>query len=146
MRRALGSILLCLMIACSESFAPPSAVIDLRVVGARIDVQGATARANPSPGDDLQASILVIDRGPLPPLTWAFVACVPTATRIGVPICGTSIPGCDGCVGPQPGDPLALPVIRFQVPSQEKLDADEAREVLLQGVVCGEGSPSAVAI
>ena len=134
------------MIACSESFAPPSEVTNLRVVGARIDVQGATARANPSPGDDVQASILVIDQGPLPPLTWAFVACVPTATRIGVPICGTLIDACDGCVGPQPGDPLALPVIRFQVPSQEELDAVEAREVLLQGVVCGEGVPSADAI
>jgi hypothetical protein len=134
------------MIACSESFAAPSAVNNLRVVGARIDVQGATARANPSPGDDLQASILVIDQGALPSLTWAFVACVPTATRIGVPICGTLIDACEGCIGPQPGDPFALPVIRFKVPSQEELDAVEAREVLLQGVVCGEGSPSADAI
>ncbi len=133
------------MIACSDSFAPPSAVTNLRVVGARIDVQGAPERANPSPGDDVQASILVIDQGPLPSLTWAFVACVPAATRIGVPICGTDEP-CDGCVGPQPGDELALPVIRFQVPSQEKLDAFEAREVLLLGVVCGEGSPSVEAI
>lgn len=146
MRRALGSTLLCLMIACSESFAPPSAVTNLRVVGARIEVQGAPARANPSPRDDVQASILVIDQGALPSLTWAFVACVPTATRIGVPICGTLIDACDGCIGPQPGDPFALPVIRFQVPSQEELDAVEAREVLLQGVVCGEGVPSADAI
>jgi len=134
------------MIACSESFAAPSVVNNLRVVGARIDVQGAPARANPSPGDDLQASILVIDQGPTPELTWEFVACVPTATRIGVPICGTLIGGCDGCVGPEPGDSFASPVIRFQVPSQEELDAVEAREVLLQGVVCGEGSPSADAI
>ncbi len=134
------------MIACSESFAPASFVDNLRVVGARIDVQGATGRANPSPGDDVQASILVIDQGALPSLSWAFVACVPTATRIGVPICGTLIDACDGCIGPQPGDPFALPVIRFQVPSQEELDAVEAREVLLQGVVCGEGVPSADAI
>ena len=143
-------MLLCLLMACSESFLAPSAVINLRVIGARIDVQGAPGRANPSPGDDVQASILVIDRGATPELTWAFVACVPTATRIGVPICGTRIDGCDGCVGPQPGDPFALPVIGFQVPSQvpseEELDAVEAREVLLQGVVCGEGVPSADAI
>ncbi|MGB3053105.1 MAG: hypothetical protein WBB42_19030 [Polyangiales bacterium] len=155
MSRPLGPILLCLMIACSESFLPASAVTDLRVIGARIDVQGAPGRANPSPGDDVQASILVIDAPPLdqeepaltpPELTWAFVACVPTATRIGVPICGTLIDACDGCIGPPPGDPFALPVIRFQVPSEEDLDAVEAREVLLQGVVCGEGSPSADAI
>jgi len=145
-RRALGPILLCFAAACSESFLPASAVINLRVVGARIDVQGARGRANPGPGDDVQASILVIDEGGTPSLTWFFLACVPTATRIGVPICGTLNDGCDGCVGPQPGDPLALPVIGFQVPSQEVLDAAEAREVLLQGVVCGEGSPSREAI
>ena len=144
--------------ACSESFPPASAVNDLRVVGARIDVEGAPGRANPSPGDGVQASILVIDRGAPPSdqpeepaltpplLTWAFVACVPTPTRIGVPICGTLIEACDGCSGPPPSDPFALPVVRFQVPSEEELDAVEAREVLLQGVVCGEGVPSADAI
>ena len=146
MRRALGPILLCLMVACSESFLPASAVDDLRVIGARIDVQGAAGRANPSPEDEVQASILVIDQGPLPALTWSFVACVPTPTRIGVPICGALIEGCQGCVGPPPSDPFALPVLRFQVPSEEELDAVEAREVLLQGVVCGEGVPSADAI
>ena len=133
---------------------------NLRVIGARIDVEGAPGRANPSPGDDIEVSILVIDRGAEPteppeepaltppPLTWAFVACVPTATRIGVPICGTLIEACDGCIGPPPSDPFAFPVIGFQVPSpsEEELDAVEAREVLLQGVVCGEGSPSADAI
>jgi len=134
------------MMACSESFAPASVVDDFRVIGARIDVQGAPGRANPSPEDEVQASILVIDRGPLPALTWSFVACVPTPTRIGVPICGDLIEECDGCTGPPPSDPFALPVMTFQVPSEEKLDAVEAREVLLQGVVCGEGVPSAEAI
>jgi len=145
-RRAVGSILLCLMIACSESFAAPSAVTNLRVVGARIDVQGATARANPSPEDEVQASIQVIDRGALPPLTWSFSPCVPAPTRIGVPICGALPEECDGCTGPPPSDPSALPIMRFQVPPEEKLDALEAREVLLLGVVCGEGVPSAAAI
>ena len=146
MRRALGPILLCLMVACSESFLPASAVDDLRVIGARIDVEGAPGRANPTPEDEVRASILVIDRGPLPALTWSFVACVPTPTRIGVPICGALIEGCEGCVGPPPSDPFALPVLRFQVPPEEELDDVEAREVLLQGVVCGEGVPSADAI
>lgn len=145
MRRSLGPILLCLMVACSESFLPASAVDDLRVVGARIDVLGAPGRANPSPEDEVQASILVIDQGPLPPLTWSFSPCVPTPTRIGVPICGTLIEECDGCTGPPPSDPFAFPVMSFQV-RPEELDAVEAREVLLQGVVCGEGVPSAEAI
>lgn len=146
MRRALGPILLSLLMACSESFLPASDVDKLRVIGARIDVLGAPGRANPNPGDDLEASILVIDQGATPPLTWSFVACVPTPTRIGVPICGALIDGCVGCVGPPPGDRSAFPVIGFEVPSEEELDALEAREVLLQGVVCGNSSPSEDAI
>ena len=146
MRRALGPILLCLVVACSESFLPASAIDDLRVIGARIDVEGAPGRANPSPEDEVQASILVIDQGPLPALTWSFLPGVPAPTRIGVPICGALIQGCDGCTGPPPSDPFALPVLRFQVPSEEELDAVEAREVLLQGVVCSNGIPSAEAI
>lgn len=146
MRRSLGTVLLCLIVACSESFLPASAVDDLRVIGARIDVEGAPGRANPSPEDEVQVSILVIDQGPLPALTWSFLRCVPAPTRIGVPICGGLIEGCDGCTGPPPSDPFALPVLRFQVPPEKELDALEAREVLLLGVVCGEGVPSAEAI
>lgn len=149
---------LCVLTACTESFLPASAVNDLRVVGARVEVQGAPGRANPSPGDDVEVSVLVIDQGApaseapeapalTPPLlTWSFVACVPTATRIGPPICGTQIEPCDGCTGPPSTDPLAFPVIDFQVPSEEQLDAVEATEVLLQGVVCGNGTPSQDAI
>jgi hypothetical protein len=154
----MGSLAFSFLIACSESFLPASAVTDLRVVGARVDVEGAPGRANPSPGDDTQVSILVIDQGApaseppeepalTPPLlTWSFVACVPTATRIGPPICGAPIEPCDGCTGPPSTDPLAFPVIGFQVPSEEALDAVEAREVILQGVVCSNGSPSQDAI
>jgi hypothetical protein len=149
---------LCFAIACSESFVPPSAVTNLRVVGARIDVQGAPGRANPSPGDAIQASILVVapgappsDQEGVPALTppllnWAFVACVPAATTLGPPICGQVIESCDGCVGPPPGDPFAYPIIDFTVPSEEEIDAFDARGVLLQGVVCSNGSPSPDAI
>ncbi|MDH4281524.1 MAG: hypothetical protein OEV36_02615, partial [Myxococcales bacterium] len=73
-------------------------------------------------------------------------ACVPTPTRIGPQICGAPIVPCDGCTGPPPTDDLALPVIGFQVPPKEELDAVEARDVLLQGVVCGNGVPSPSAI
>lgn len=149
---------LCFVIACSDSFLPPSAVTDLRVIGARIEVQGAPGRANPSPGDAIQASILVIAPGAPPSeqegvpaltpplLNWAFVACVPAATTLGPPVCGAVIAPCEGCVGAPPSDPFAYPIIDFRVPSREELDAVDARRVLLQGVVCSNGTPSQEAI
>jgi hypothetical protein len=127
-------------------------------VGARVEVEGAPGRANPSPGDDIQTSILVIDQGApasdrpevpalTPPLlTWSFVACVPTATRIGPPICRDVPEPCDGCVGPPPDDETALPAPRFQVPSEAELEAAQADGVVLQGVVCTDGVPSTDAI
>lgn len=150
MRRfqVVGLLALSFLIACSESFFPASNVTDLRVVGARVEIEGAPGRANPSPGDDIEVSMLVIDQGPLPPLTWFFVACVPAATRIGPPICRdvNEAEPCDGCVGPPPDDEDALPAPRFQVPSEAELEAAEADGVVLQGVVCTDGVPSTNAI
>ena len=156
--RGVAVLWLCFAVACSESFLAPWAVTDLRVIGARIDVQGAPGRANPSPGDAIQASILVIAPGALPSdqegvpaltpplLNWAFVACVPAATTLGPPVCGQVIEPCEGCIGPPPSDPFALPIIDVTVPSKEELDAVDAGGVLLQGVVCSNGTPSPEAI
>ncbi len=139
--------------ACAESFLPPSAVVDLRVIGARVDVEGNPGRANPVPGDIIQVSNIVIDRGfppteppappPLspPPLQWRLVACIPVASMREEPICRTQI-SCEGCIETPPADPLAFPVVRFQVPSAEALDAAEASSVVLQGAVCADGEPA----
>jgi len=157
-RRAPRLLGLFAMAACSANFLPASAVTDLRVIGARVEVEGDATRANPSPGEDVQVSVLVVDRGAEPSkdpdvpaltpplLTWFFVACVPTPTRIGPQICSAPITPCDGCTGPPPTDRFAFPVIGFQVPPKEELDAVEARDVLLQGAVCGNGVPSPTAI
>lgn len=152
--RLFGLSLLCLLIACGDSFVPAWLVTDLRVVGARVEVDGQPERARPEPGDDIQVSVLVIDQGAKPSeemgvpaltpelLQWAFVACIPQATLIGPPICGTIIEPCEGCDGQPPADPLAFPLIGFQVPDQAKLDAAEANSVLLQGVICAGGPPA----
>jgi hypothetical protein len=158
MNRTAGLLLLCVTIACSESFLPASAVTNLRVVGARVEVEGEPGRANPNPGDAVQVSVLVVDQGAPPPdspevpaltpplLQWSFVPCIPAATLIGAPICGAPIEPCEGCIGAPLDDPFALPVMRFQLPSQEELEEAQADTVLLQGVVCGNGQPSEDAI
>lgn len=156
MRIALPCLLL--VVACSESFVPPSTVTDFRVVGARVEVQSESTRANPSPGESVRVSILAVDRGaapsdipevpPLtpPPLQWALVPCVPLPTTIGPPICGTRIEPCEGCTATPPDDPLAVPEMRFDVPSEDELDRADASSVLLQGIVCANGTPSEDAI
>lgn len=157
MRCPLPLSLLCLVAACSESFLPPSAVTDFRVVGARVEVQGDPERANPSPGDAVQVSLLAIDEGvpsagvsgdALSPglLQWAFVPCVPLPVTIGAPICGAPIEPCEGCVATPPEDPLATPIMQFTAPTREELDTAGASSVLLQGVVCSNGTPSEDAI
>jgi len=141
--------------ACAESFLPASAVVDLRVIGALVEIEGKPGRANPDPGDMVQVSNLVIDRGfppteppeppPLspPPLQWRLVACIPAASVLAIPICQDVIP-CDGCEETPPDDPLTLPIVRFQVPTAEELDAAEATRVVLQGVICANGAPAAL--
>jgi hypothetical protein len=156
--RVWSPAVLLLIAACSESFAPASAVSEFRVVGAKVELEGEPTRANPSPGEGLQVSILSIDRGAPPsdvpevppltplPLQWAFVPCVPVPVTIGPPICMAPIEPCDGCTATPPEDPLATPVMRFEAPGQQELDDAEASSLLLQGVVCSNGTPSEDAI
>lgn len=154
-------VLLCslvLLVACSESFLPASAVTDFRVVGAKVEVQADPERANPSPGDEVVVTLLPIDLGApasadpaIPSLTpgllqWAFVPCIPLAITFGPPICLAPIEPCAGCVETPPEDPAAMPVVAFQAPSQQELEDAEATSILLQGVICSNGVPSQDAI
>lgn len=148
--KCLPILALCILAACSESFLPPSAVTDLRVVGALVEVEGKPGRANPDPGDTIRVSNLVIDRGfppstepaPLspPPLQWSLVACVPEPTFLALPICRNVLP-CEGCEATPPENSFAFPIVRFQVPSAAELEAVEATSVVLQGAICANGPP-----
>jgi len=157
----MGLFAIGLIIACSDSFLAPWAVTDLRVVAAVVGVDGEPGHANPEPGDGVEVSLRVIDKGSPPsdfegvpaltpePLEWLFAACLPLPTLIGAPICADPrglIQPCEGCVATPPADPFALPVIRFQVPSESEVEAAQATSVLLQGVVCVNGVPSTDAI
>ena len=150
-----ASLALCgLILACSDSLPPASAVTDLRAVAARVDLPSMPGRANPSPNDDTEVSILVIDRGAppsedpaIPALTppllqWEFVPCIPAPTRFGTPVCQTPIQPCEGCAGAPPVDPRATPVLRFQVPSADALDAAQASSIIVQGAICADGPPA----
>lgn len=146
-----------LLVACGESFPPASAVDDFRVVAARVGIDGAPQRANPRPEETVEVSLLSIDSGKPPSdepesqlspglLQWAVVPCVPAPVTIGPPICTEALEPCEGCDETPPSDPLATPVVRFEAPSQEALDEAQATSLLLQGIVCSNGTPSRDAI
>ena len=141
---------LLLIAACGESFPPASLVTDFRAVAARVEAADDPTRANPSPGDATEVSVLAIDRGSNQsptltpgPLQWAFIPCVPLPTTFGPPICGTLIDPCEGCIATPPDEPLAEPeMMRFTAPSADELDMFQAESVLFQGVLCSNGTPS----
>ena len=62
---------------CGPTFDPASLINSTRVVGARIEVEGAPDRASPRPGETANVTWLVTSPEVTPPLHWAFAVCVP---------------------------------------------------------------------
>jgi hypothetical protein len=122
-----------LLAGCGPSFDPASLIETARVVGARVEVDGAPDRASPKPGETAQVTWLVTAPEALPPIAWAYALCVPGTVdgKVGL--------GCEG-------GPLAVfqgtsapPRISFAVPSAEALGA--ATSLILYGQICaGAGS------
>jgi hypothetical protein len=113
---------------CGPEFDPASLVDKTRVLGARIEVEGAPDRAAPMPGETANVSWLVTSPGAMPPLAWTFAACLP-GTADGKRTLG--------CVD----DPLARfdgtaspPRISIPVPATTSLGG--AASIVLYGQIC----------
>src|SRR5688572_1473182 len=74
---------------CDDPLKRVDLVADTRVLGARVEVQGAPERASPAPGEMATVRWLVADGEPEPLLGWAFAIC-----EAGPP--GGSLPTCAG--------------------------------------------------
>jgi hypothetical protein len=108
---------------CGPTFDPASLIETTRVVGARVEVEGAPERATPKPGETANVTWLLTSPGATPPVSWAFAVCTP----------GTSL-GCDGA-------PLMLftgtaspPRLSIPVPSAGDLGA--ATKLIVYGEIC----------
>jgi hypothetical protein len=129
----LGFVGLLLSAACGPTFDPASLIQDTRVVGARVEVEGAPERATPAPGETAHVTWLVTAPEAIPPLAWTFVACV------------SGMAG--GAGGP---DCLAAPLARFDgtdrpprisVPVPAETDLGRGTSLVVYGQVCaGAGS------
>lgn len=93
-----GVIALLFVAGCGPTFDPASLIETTRVVGARVEVEGAPDRASPQPGETATVTWLVTSPGAPPPLGWTFALCAAGATApacLAAPLArfdGTSTP------------------------------------------------------
>ena len=89
-----GFLFFLVFAGCGPTFDPASLINDTRVVGARIEVEGAPDRASPKPGETANVTWLVTSPDTTPSLGWTFAVCTPAT--------GKSSPAC-----------LQAPLVRF---------------------------------
>lgn len=116
--------------ACGPSFDPPSLVTETRVVGARVEAEGAADRASPAPGENANVTWLLTAPQAVPPLQWAFALCkqgLPSRLDCGdVPFAVFTGAG-------------ATPVIPIAVPPADALGG--VSKLLLYGRICEDAAP-----
>ncbi len=133
MKATYGMLLGLLLLGCDDPLKSVELVREPRVLGARVEVEGDAGRAAPAPGETATVSFLLAAPALDTPLGFALAAC-PAEPRRG---------GRSGCAG----EPFAqvleasgeLASLQFTVPDS----LDPAGRVLVLGIVCPEGAPSA---
>ena len=117
-----------LIVGCGPEFDPASLINKTRVVGARIEVEGAPDRATPMPGETANVSWLVTSPGATPPLGWTFTACVPGTAGRQSPL------GCQDAPLARFDGTSSPPRISIPVPSAATLGG--ATSIVLYGQIC----------
>lgn len=113
---------------CAE-FDPASLITRTRVLGARVEVEGAPERAAPAPGETARVTWLMAAPGTIPPVAWTFALC-PAGSPLGCP--DRALATYEGTASP--------PSVTFTVPSLDALGG--ASTLGLYGRICAGGSPT----
>jgi hypothetical protein len=166
MRSARWLSLLLLVAACEDDLPKATLVERLRLLGAKLEVQGDETRTTPRPGEEVQISFatvfpsLDVDRSQIQSL---FITCTaPDRYTGGIPICQelidiASAPGaplesielpqgfpetfaCDNTFSRPPVGPLSLHCVLGE-PTTELVVPRQyrAKELLIAGIVCESG-------
>jgi len=110
-------------VGCAEELDPPSLIERVRVLGARVEVEGRPDEATPRPGEQVKVTWVMAAPGDVPPVGWAFTLCQ-----------GQSL----ACTG----EPLAIvqgqgaPEFVLKIPEQV-----EGSELTLYGQICTASDP-----
>ena len=117
---------------CDDALTRVDLVANLRVLAARVEVDGEPDRASPLPGEAAAVRWLVADRHPEPPLGWTFAACEAAPPGSSLPSCAAEPFATASADVPVAGEPR----IDFVVP-----DETTAGALALFGVVCPDSAP-----
>lgn len=118
---------------CDDPLKKNELVEEPRVLGARIEVEGAPERAAPFPGESATVRFLVAAPELEPALGYAFVACHSAPANVGLPSCEAAPFAQNERLEPGPG----APVMSFQLPEPGSAKA----RLLVKGVICPNGAP-----
>lgn len=132
--RALVSLIALGLLGCDDPLAYPQDIDRMRVLGARVSVDGDASRAWPEPGEAVSLEWLVADPEPSPPLGWYFEACPAHATSRGTPACAGDV----FSSGAAPALSPALPRFDFVLPGAP------GERVLVRGLVCRDALPQSL--
>jgi hypothetical protein len=120
---------------CTDDIVPASTIERTRVIGARVEVDGDPAVAQPAPGDRATVRFFVVDAAEPVPVSWALVACPASLNTRGATFCAGMPAGVSFVETPG----TERPSIDVAVPPAAALG--DAREILIAGIVCGGGRP-----
>lgn len=118
--------------ACSDPLKEVSLVVDARVLGARVEVNGDPERASPAPGETVSVRWLVVAPEPNPPLGWVLFACAASARGVSLPDCAQPAFASETRTDPAAGEPQ----LNFEVPPEI-----DASDLLVYGSVCPGSAP-----
>jgi hypothetical protein len=122
------------LLGCDDPLAYPQDIDRLRVLGARVSVEGDPSRAWPEPGEALSLEWLVVDPEPEPELGWHFEACPSLAKSRGTPECS------GGVFASAAAATLSTAPPRFDF----ALPAEPGERVLVRGLVCQGALPQSL--
>lgn len=117
---------------CDDALTRVDLVANLRVLGARVEVEGEPGRASPAPGEAAAVRWLAADRHPEPELGWAFAVCAAAPS-------GSSLPACAGepfATATADVPVIGEPRVEFVVPEDVESEA-----LAVFGVVCPGSEP-----
>jgi hypothetical protein len=126
MRAVSCAALLVLATGCGDPLKEVYLVSEPRLLGARVEVEGAPERASPAPGENVVVRWLVAAPEPDLELGWALFACEAAPPGAGLPTCA------DSALASLTSDPVTdAPEFTFQVPPDTM-----ATTLLVYGAFC----------
>lgn len=128
---ALGLVLL----GCDDPLKSVELIAEPRVLGARVEVEGDAGRAAPAPGESASATFLLAAPELEMPLGFALAACAAEPRQGGRSSCASE----PFATTLRPNGDTTPASLDFTVPD----DLDPAGRVLVLGILCPDGTPSA---